>query len=172
MAARRAGQDLRHAVLVQPQRFTATLVAGGRGRGFVPVPFDPDQVWGAKPVHHVAGTLNGIRIRAVIESDGEQRGFTLGPAWLRDCPVAAIGGVVRVEIEPEGPQRDDLAADVAAALDANPNAGEFFDSLAQFYRRAYLRWIDATTRRLDLREQRIAEMIRLLNAGVKERPKP
>jgi Bacteriocin-protection, YdeI or OmpD-Associated len=31
------------------------------------------------------------------------------------------------------------AADVAAALDAHPRAAAFFDSLAQFYRKAYLR---------------------------------
>jgi uncharacterized protein YdeI (YjbR/CyaY-like superfamily) len=73
---------------------------------------------------------------------------------------------------PEGPQRDDLADDIAAALDANPGAGEFFDSLAQFYRKAYLRWIDATKRRPEQRAQRIAEVIGLLNAGVKERPTP
>jgi uncharacterized protein YdeI (YjbR/CyaY-like superfamily) len=77
-----------------------------------------------------------------------------------------------VVIVPEGPQRDEVADDIAAALDANPGAGAFFDSLAQFYRKAYQRWIDATKRRPDLRAQRIAEMIRLLDAGIKERPKP
>ncbi|MBM0224373.1 YdeI/OmpD-associated family protein [Micromonospora sp. ATA51] len=75
-------------------------------------------------------------------------------------------------IEPEGPQRDDLAEDVAAALETHPQAAAFFDSLAQFYRRAYLRWIDATTRRPDQRPQRIAEMVQLLEAGHKERPQP
>jgi len=39
---------------------------------------------------------------------------------------------VVVVLLPEGPQRDDLAADVASALAANPQAGAFFDSLAQF----------------------------------------
>jgi uncharacterized protein YdeI (YjbR/CyaY-like superfamily) len=75
-----------------------------------------------------------------------------------------------VDIAPEGPQRDDLAADVAEALAANPAAAEFFDSLAQFYRRGYLRWIDATRRRPEQRPVRIAEMVRLLEAGIKERP--
>ena len=50
-------------------------------------------------------------------------------------------------------------------------AAAFFDSLAQFYRRAYLRWIDATKRRPDQRPIRIAEMIDLLEQGKKERPK-
>jgi uncharacterized protein YdeI (YjbR/CyaY-like superfamily) len=62
-----------------------------------------------------------------------------------------------------------LAPDVAAALDASPAAGVFFDSLAQFYRNAFLRWIDATKRRPEQRPVRIAEMVRLLEAGKKER---
>ena len=81
--------------------------------------------------------------------------------------------MITVEIVPEGPQRNDLADDIAAALDANPEAGAFFDSLAQFYRNAYLRWIDGTKRRPDVRSTlRIAEVIRLLKDGIKERPKP
>ena len=84
----------------------------------------------------------------------------------------AIGDEVTVELAPEGPQRGDLADDIAAALAANPAAGAFFDTLAQFYRKAYLRWIDATTRRPDLRAARIAEVVGLLAAGVKERPRP
>ena len=157
---------------MQPQRFTATITAAPRGRAFVPVPFDPDQVWRPKPQHHITGTVNGIGIRATIDHHDGQRGFTLGPAWLRDCHTVTAGDTVAVEILPEGPQRDDLADDVAAALDANPNAGAFFDSLAQFYRNAYLRWIDATKRRADVRAQRINEMIRLLDTGIKQRPKP
>jgi uncharacterized protein YdeI (YjbR/CyaY-like superfamily) len=83
----------------------------------------------------------------------------------------AIGDEVSVELAPEGPQRGDLAGDIAAALAADPAAGAFFDTLAQFYRKAYLRWIDSTTRRPDLRAARIAEVVGLLAAGVKERPR-
>jgi hypothetical protein len=50
-----------------------------------------------------------------------------------------------------GAAPDPQRGDIAAALAANPAAGAFFDTLAQFYRKAYLRWIDATTRRPDLR---------------------
>jgi bacteriocin resistance YdeI/OmpD-like protein/uncharacterized protein DUF1905 len=154
---------------MEAQRFTAILTAAGRGKLLVPIPFDPDQIWGAKQRHHITGTVNGIRIRAVIEPAPAGFGFTLG----RTSPARSgvdVGDQVAVEIAPEGPQRDDLADDVAAALAANPDAGAFFDSLAQFYRRGYLRWIDATKRRPEQRAERIAEMVELLKAGVKERP--
>jgi hypothetical protein len=158
-------------LLMTARRFTATVSTGARGRVFVPVAFDPDQVWGVKPRHHVTGTVNGMRVRGVIELFGSERGVVLGPAWRRDRGLAP-GDQVEVVLSPEGPQRDHLADDIATALEANPAAAAFFDSLAQFYRRAYLRWIDGTTRRPELRTARIAEMIDLLAAGIKQRPKP
>ena len=66
-------------------------------------------------------------------------------------------------IEPEGPQRDGPANDVATALQANPEARLFLDSLAEFYRRAYLRWIDAMKRRPGQPAEPM--MVELLNAG-------
>jgi Bacteriocin-protection, YdeI or OmpD-Associated/Domain of unknown function (DUF1905) len=135
----------------------------------VPVPFDPDDSWGPKPEHHVSGTVSGMGIRAVIEPLGSGRGILLGPAWRRGCGIGP-GDEVDVMLFPEGPQRTDLALDVAAALEREPDAAAFFDSLAQFYRRDYLRWIDATKRSPDKRAARIAEMIKLLKAGVKARP--
>jgi bacteriocin resistance YdeI/OmpD-like protein/uncharacterized protein DUF1905 len=154
---------------MEPQRFAVIVACAGRGKLLVPVPFDPNQIWGAKQRHHIAGTVNGIRVRAVIEPTGDRFGFTLGPTSPAGRGLA-VGDEVAVEIAPEGPQRDDLAEDVAAALAANPDAGAFFDSLAQFYRRGYLRWIEATKRRPEKREERIAEMVKLLLAGRKERP--
>jgi len=72
---------------------------------------------------------------------------------------------------PEGPQSAALAADIVAALEAEPDAARFFDGLATFYRKNYLRWIDATKRSPELRAQRIAELIQLMKAGKKERPR-
>ena len=149
------------------QRFTATVLDGGKGRVLIPVPFDPDALWAPKSRHHVGGTVGGRRVRGVVETNGGVRGFLLGPAWLRDGCLT-VGDEVQVAIEPEGPQRADLAPDVAAALDANLKAAEFFDGLAQFYRRGYLRWIDATKRSPEMRAERIATTIRLLAAGVKD----
>ena len=151
------------------QRYATTLVTEHR-RVFVPVPFDPDAAWGHKLEHHVRGTINGMDVRGVLEPLDNGRGLVLGPAWRRDCHLAD-GAAVEVMLEPEGPQRDDLADDIAEAFAADPAAAAFFDSLAQFYRRAYLRYIDATKRRPDERAARIAEVVTLLVAGVKERPK-
>lgn len=151
--------------------YTATVTQDDRRRVMVPVPFQPDDAWGAKLEHPVAGTVNGMTVRAVIEPLDDGWGFVLGPAWRRDCGVEA-GDSVEVVLYPEGPQREDLAPDIADALAAEPAAAGFFDALAQYYRRAYLRWVDGTKRRPELRAERIAEVVELLKAGVKERPKP
>ena len=153
------------------RRFVVTVSDGGRGRIFVPVPFDPDSEWGAKPRHPVGGTLNGTRVRAVVQFHHGVQGFLVGPAWLRGCDLSP-GDRGEAYLEPEGPQRQDLADDIAAALQANPRAAQFFDGLAQFYRRGYLRWIDATKRSPELRQQRIATMVQLLEAGIKDYRNP
>ncbi len=153
------------------QRYRATVIEVGRGRVIVPVPFDPDQAFGSKVRHHVAGTVNGMGVRAVIEAIEGGYAFVLGSAWRRDCGVRP-GDAVEVSLAPEGPQRDDLPADLAAALANNPAAAEFFDSLAQFYRKGYLRWIEATRRSPQRRAERITQTIQLLADGYKSRPTP
>jgi Bacteriocin-protection, YdeI or OmpD-Associated/Domain of unknown function (DUF1905) len=153
------------------QRFSASVACDPRGHALIVVPFDPDEEWGAKAVHRVKGTVNGCRIRVTLTPGDSGWGFTLNASRMLGTR-ASVGSDAVVELAPEGPQRGDLADDIAAALAASPAAGAFFDTLAQFYRRAYLRYIDATTRRPEVRAARIAEVIGLLADGVKERPRP
>jgi len=153
------------------RRFGAHAAAGPRGGAIIAIPFDPDQAWGAKAEHRVGGTINGRQVRGRVAPADGGWAFTVTPMWMRDAGVAA-GDDVLVELAPEGPLRADLADDISAALKANPAAAAFFDTLAQFYRKAYLRWIDGTTRRPELRAARIAEVVDLLAAGVKQRPRP
>jgi Bacteriocin-protection, YdeI or OmpD-Associated/Domain of unknown function (DUF1905) len=155
---------------VRLQRFRAVVAAGPGGRAVITVPFDPDDTWGVKAEHPVGGTIDGKHVRGRLSRADGAWALTMTPMWLRDTDTA-IGDDVTVELAPEGPQRGDLADDVAAALAANPAAAAFFDTLAQFYRKAYLRWIDATKRRPDVRAARIAEVVDLLAAGIRERPR-
>ena len=142
-------------------RLTTVVKQGPTGRVYIPLRKDP----GAK---HLRGTVNGMGYRGEVEQIGDDLGVVLGPAWRRDCGVAP-GDRVVVVLEPEGPQRGDLAPDVEAALAASTAAAAFWDGLAQFYRKAFLRYIDATKRSPAKRAARIAEVIGLLEAGRKER---
>ncbi len=152
------------------EEFRVRVSADPRGHGVIAVPFDPDAAWGVKAVHRVKGTVNGCRVRVTIAAGGSGWAFSLNPARLDGLGIA-VGSDVLVRLAPEGPQRADLDEDISAALASDPAAGAFFDTLAQFYRRAYLRYIDATTRRPDVRAARIAEVVGLLANGIKERPR-
>lgn len=150
-------------------RFQTRLSAGPKGRVLLPVPLDPVATWGERPAWHLTGTINGMAYRGVLEAIEGGWGLRLGPAWRRDCGLAA-GDAVEVVLAPEGPQRDALAPDLAAALAAEPAAGAFFDEIAQFYRKAYLTWIDATKKSPAKRAERIAIVVALLKDRRKERP--
>ena len=159
---------------MQPKRserqFQARIEGTERGRVYLVLPFDPEKVWGPKGRYHVRGTINGNRVRGALEQFGRGYFLPLGPAYRRGAGLHP-GDPVTVVIEPEGPQSEALAPDIAAALKGEPEAARFFDGLASFYRKNYLRWIDATKRSPEVRAQRITELVELMKAGRKERPR-
>ncbi len=155
---------------INQKHFRATIDGSEKGRAFVVLPFDPAELWGARECFYVAGTINGKKFRRRLDQSAKGHFLPLGPAWRRDTGLHP-GDAVEVAIWDEHPPREGLSPDVAAALDADPEAGRFFDALASFYRKNYLRWIDETKRRPDVREARIAEFVQLLRSGRKKRPR-
>ena len=147
--------------------FTAVVERDARGRVLIVLPFEPSDAWGPKTRHHITGSIGGRMIRTTLPGDGPDARVVVSHA----CAAVGIGEPVEVVLEPEGPQLDSLAPDVADALAARPEALDFFLSLATFYRKGYLRWVDATKRRPGVRAARIAELVELLAAGHKERPR-
>ena len=148
------------------QQFTTVINKSG-SRVFIALPFNPNDVWGVKQRHHIKGSVNGHGVRGSLGSDGTQYFLPLGAAWRRDCGLEA-GTKVDVVLSPEGPQSESLSADIASALDAEPQAKAFFESLATFYRNTYIKWIESA-KRPETRTARIKEMIKLLKAGKKQK---
>lgn len=148
------------------QHFKTTISKTG-SRTFIAIPFNPNEIWGVKQRHHITGTINGCGVRGSLGSDGSTYFLPLGAAWRGDNSLDA-GVTVEVILSPEGPQVEQLAADVSAALDAEPAAKAFFEGLATFYRKGYLRWIEGA-KRPETRAARIAEMMELLKAGKKQK---
>ena len=149
-----------------PQSFKAVISKSG-SRVFIPIPFNPNEFWGVKQRHHITGTVNGYGVRGSLGSDGKPYFLLLGAAWRRGCGLDA-GSKVDVVLSPEGPQSESLSADVASALDAEPQAKAFFESLATFYRNTYIKWIESA-KRPETRTARIKEMIESLKAGKKQK---
>jgi hypothetical protein len=149
-------------------QFTALIEKNG-AKACISLPFNPNEVWGTKQRHYVRGTINGCMIRSRLDPDafGIRFSLPLGPAWRRDNQLDA-GDEVEVILFPEGPQSEQLAEDISAALAAEPQARMFFDGLATFYRKNYIRWIESA-KHPETRAARIEEMILLLKAGKKQK---
>lgn len=148
--------------------FQANVVVSG-SRTYVAIPFDPDEIWGKRARHDVTGTVNGRDFRGRIQSIQGVPALSLGPAWRRDNGVQ-VGDLVQVVLRPEGPQVSEMAADIAAAFAANPDARAVFEGLSTFCRKNYMRWIDSA-KRPDTRARRITQMMGMLRAG-KSDPTP
>ena len=149
------------------QHFEATITKLG-SKAELPIPFDPNEAWGEKKRHHITGSINGHKVRGALDWNGSQPVLSLGPAWRRGAGVD-VGDQVEVTLAPEGPQFADLAPDIAAALEGAPEAKAFFEALATFYRKGYLKWIEGA-RRPETRAARIEETVSLLRSGRKQRP--
>jgi Bacteriocin-protection, YdeI or OmpD-Associated/Domain of unknown function (DUF1905) len=149
---------------VSTQRFNATIAKSGTG-AYIVIPFDPDEVWGAKDRHYVAGSIDEHPFRGCLESGGARCILSIGAAWIRDNDVSD-GANVDVILAPDGHQIETISPDIAVALTAEPQARAFFESVAPFYRNNYIRWVESA-KRPETRSGRIAEMVKLLKAGEK-----
>ena len=145
------------------QRFEAVVEPRSNGGISIRLPFDPDEVWGDKDRHYVAGSIHGFRVRGSLVRRDDAPYLELGPAWCRSGIVAA-GDRVAVRLEPEGPQLDDLGPELRAALEADPAARRAFESLATFYRKAIVREVDGV-KRPETRQRNLAAAMDRLRSG-------
>ncbi|SRR5258706_9910505 len=143
-------------------RFTTTLAPRPRGGVLVELPFDPNEAWGEKERHYVTGSIGAHRFRGVLTTTGGRNELQLGPAWCRD-PRVGPGARVAVALRPEGPQLGSMAPDIAEAIRAAPAARRYFESLATFYRKGFVDWIEAA-RGPETRASRIAATLASLEA--------
>ena len=151
--------------MLKPEHYETVLAQSADGRLYLPVPFDPAVVWNTATTH-LGGSIGSERFRGVMTDFDGARGIPLAPGVIRDFGYHA-GQPVKVILVAEGPLRLDLAPDFAQALSADPAVAAFGDALAPFYRKAFLKWVDSTKARPDLRAARIAEVAAGLKAGRK-----
>ena len=132
----------------------------------IAIPFDLEGVWGPRGRYAVTGTIGGCRWHGTLEPYGAGFAVAMDPEWLRSNRVD-IGATVEVVLAAEDPQADNVAPDIARALAAEPEARAFFEGLAGYYRRNFIRWIEGA-KRPATRAARIAEMMALLRERKRE----
>ena len=153
--------------MASTKTFTALIEPRPRGGVAIKLPFNPAAEWGDRDRYDVTGAIAGRKVRGKLSVRATAHYLELGPAWCRDASVAA-GAQVSVSLSLEGPQVGSIGADFAAALDAEPDARRYFESLPTFYRKTFVRWIDSA-KRPETRAKQIAEVIETLKARKGER---
>lgn len=147
-------------------RFTASIVKQG-ARCWIALPEEAAQLWGEQPPHYLEGVIAGRPFRGRTERHNEQVILPVGATWLRDNGVQPSQEVA-CELRLESPLLEELAPDIRDAIQADPQAQAFFESIAPFYRKKYLRWIEGA-RTPATRAQRIAETVECLSKERLER---
>ena len=84
---------------------------------------------------------------------------------IRQAIGKSIGDRVQVVVDQDTePRIVEVPEDLAAALQANPQAQAVFDNLAYSHRREYAQWI-AEAKRPETRERRVKQAIEKLSRG-------
>ena len=147
-------------------RFTTIAAPRRQGGIRIVLPARADATWGEQGRHDVAGTIGGYPVRGQLATVDGTDVLELGPSWCRD-PSVGPGTTVEVVLAPEPPQVETVDPDIRAALEASPAARRQFESLATFYRKGFVRWIEAA-KRPETRTTRIERTIAALAAGRRE----
>jgi hypothetical protein len=144
-------------------RFRALLEQGGKTATGMQVPPEVVASLGKSKKPPVRVTINGYTYRSTVAVMGGV--FMLGvSAEVRQHAGVAGGDVVDVDIELDTePRTVDVPPDLAAALDADPQARQFFDGLSYSNRFRLARAVDVKSP--DVRQQRIAATVSMLRAG-------
>ncbi|MCW2935534.1 MAG: hypothetical protein JWM19_6496 [Actinomycetia bacterium] len=147
-------------------QFTTAPEAGPGGGIALRLPFDPKDAFGTAraPVRVTIDEHPPFPARVMVYS---------GVHWigLRNEQVAemgvAVGEPVRVRVElDDAPREVDVPAELAAALQADPEAAAAYEKLAFTHRKEYARWV-SEAKREPTRQDRVAKTVERLKAGVK-----
>lgn len=150
----------------QTLQFTTPVVQHG-SRCWVVLPDDLPRRWGEKSHYYLTGEIEGHPFRGRAERKDGVFILPLGTTWLKDNGVEP-NQHVNCHLRLEGPLVDELTADIREAIQADLDAQAFFESIAPFYRKAYLRWIESA-RTPATRTNRIAETVQCLRKGQMQR---
>jgi hypothetical protein len=145
-------------------KFQATILLGGKTATGIRVPPEVVASLGSSKKPAVRVTINGYTYRSTVATvSGE---FMVGvSAEVREKAGVAAGDEVEVEIELDtAPREVTVPPDVAEALDADPAARRFFDSLSYSNKRRVVLSIEEA-KTPETRQRRNAKAVTNLHEG-------
>jgi antitoxin component of MazEF toxin-antitoxin module len=145
-------------------RFRATIGLAGKTATGIRVPAEVVESLGAGKKPPVRVTINGTTYRSTIASRSGQ--YLVGvSAENRELTGVAAGDEVDVDIELDTEPREVVVpTDLAKALDAEPQARQFFESLSFSQKQGYVLPIEQA-KKSETRERRVEKAIEMLRQG-------
>jgi len=146
------------------ERFEGTLEPYRTGL-VIEIPFDVKSTFGSgRPA--VRGTVNGFPVRTTLMPMGGRHLLGLNRETREGAGIAAGDRVtVALELDDE-PRVVEVPSDLAVALDAAPDARDFFDRLSYTHRREYAEWI-AAAKLEETRRSRVERAVAMLRESVR-----
>ncbi|RMF56793.1 MAG: DUF1905 domain-containing protein [Calditrichaeota bacterium] len=137
------------------------------GAAYVTIPFDVQEVYGTRGQIKVKVTIDGHPYRGSIANMGTG-GHILGiKKEVRQAIGKTHGDTVRIEMERDTePRVVSIPDDLKAALEANPDAGQFFQRLSYTHKKEYVNWIESA-KKAETRQTRLEKTIARLLEKVK-----
>jgi len=151
------------------QKFRTTLYAKGPGGGwtFMPIPFDVNEVFGAKGRVAVSGTVNGFAFRNSLMPEGDGTHAMMFSKELQAGAKARAGDTVTVVLDKDEAERVvETPDDLAKALRKDKKANVQFSTLTYSQKKEYVDWI-LSAKQSATREGRITKALLLLADGRK-----
>ena len=146
------------------QTFTAVIQNAGGGGAFVEVPFDVEEVFGAKKPR-VRATIEGVPYRGLLTRMGSEHHLLIILKGIREQIGKTFGDEITITVEPDTePRVLEIPEDLAKALKKDKQAGTFFDKLSYTHRKEYVNWINEAKKE-ETRQNRIEKTIEMLKQG-------
>ena len=147
-------------------KFETTLLAAGKTATGIEVPETVVQGLGAGKKPPVKVTIGGHTYASTVASRGGR--YLVGVSAVnREKAGVRAGEVVEVGIELDSGSREiEAPPDLAVALQGDPGAKRFFESLTHSQKSWYVLPIEQA-RRPETRERRVAKALDMLGAGRK-----
>ncbi len=121
----------------------------------------------------VAGTMNGVPFKAVLEPDGRYLSDTKPSHWFKPDQEllkkasAKAGDTVKVTIEPTKEWIEpEIPEDVKKTLESSPKAKEIWKDITPIARWDWIRWIRAVKTQ-ETRQKHLDVMLDKLNKGMR-----
>jgi len=152
----------------EKQTFSAVIQNAGGGGAFVEIPFDVEEVFGAKKPR-VRAVIEGVPYRGLLTRMGGEQHILIILKGIREQIGKTFGDEVKITVEPDtGPRVLEVPSDLMKQLKKAKEAKAFFDKLSYTHQREYVMWINEA-KKDETRQNRIAKTIDMLKQGKKAR---